>query len=235
MNVKHFWKPGSSAILLSLALIAITMFGAVPCQAADVSEIADKIQRSFADIKSMTADFSQEVTTRGFGEAGSYRGKLTLLKPGRMRWDFESPAGRQLVVDGKRLWFYEPADKTVYYDNLTGFLHPKSPALFLAEEEPLKNLFDMEIVKSTEGKPDSIKLRLTPKSPQPGLRALLLIVRESDYEIEELVMVDHLGNKNRLIFQNVNRNAKPDAAFFNYEPPAGVPVKLLPKPEAPQG
>jgi outer membrane lipoprotein carrier protein len=34
-------------------------------------------------------------------------------KPGRMRWDYQSPEKSQFIVDGKTAWFYVPSDKTV--------------------------------------------------------------------------------------------------------------------------
>lgn len=40
-------------------------------------------------------------------------GKAYFLRPGKMRWEYESPEKNIFVVDGKTAWFYVPADHTV--------------------------------------------------------------------------------------------------------------------------
>ncbi len=40
----------------------------------------------------------------------SESGTLTLKKPGRMRWAYDSPAGKVFILDGKFAWFYTPGD-----------------------------------------------------------------------------------------------------------------------------
>lgn len=44
------------------------------------------------------------------GEAES--GTVYFSRPGRMRWEYESPAKKLFIVDGKNVWFYIPADHT---------------------------------------------------------------------------------------------------------------------------
>ena len=40
-------------------------------------------------------------------------GKVYFLRPGKMRWEYESPEKNLFLVDGKNAWFYVPADHTV--------------------------------------------------------------------------------------------------------------------------
>jgi len=40
-------------------------------------------------------------------------GQAYFQRPGKMRWDYESPEKNTFVVDGKFVWFYSPADHTV--------------------------------------------------------------------------------------------------------------------------
>jgi len=40
-------------------------------------------------------------------------GTVYFEKPGRMRWDYESPEPKLFLTDGKIAWFYVPADHTV--------------------------------------------------------------------------------------------------------------------------
>ncbi|MGH9742359.1 MAG: LolA family protein, partial [Candidatus Acidiferrum sp.] len=43
----------------------------------------------------------------------SEAGEVYFLRPGKMRWEYESPEKNLFLVDGKTAWFYVPADRTV--------------------------------------------------------------------------------------------------------------------------
>src|SRR5580704_16277333 len=47
---------------------------------------------------------------KGGGHAES--GTVYFSRPGRMRWEYESPEQKLFLVDGTNVWFYVPADHT---------------------------------------------------------------------------------------------------------------------------
>jgi outer membrane lipoprotein carrier protein len=56
--------------------------------------------------------FREEYTPPGPGGGPARRsesGRLTLQKPGRMRWDYSQPKGKLFISDGKFMWLYTPA------------------------------------------------------------------------------------------------------------------------------
>ncbi|HEB73115.1 MAG TPA: outer membrane lipoprotein carrier protein LolA [Nitrospirae bacterium] len=214
------------ALLLLLFLSSpVSIFGA-----SDLEEIIGKVQESFDRTRAMTAEFTQETTNKGFGKTMFSYGVVTIVKPLKMRWDYKKPAGLLLVADGKKLWYFDPEDNVAYFDSLSGYLHPRSPALFLAGDEPLSSIFNIELASGGKnGKLGLVSFKLSPKEPQPGVKAILLTVDDQTYEIREIVMVDYLGNKNSLTFTNVNRTASPDMSIFRFEPPAGAQVRSMTK------
>ncbi len=198
--------------------------------ASELDKIIEKVQESFDGARAMTASFSQEAVNKGFGRVTVSHGVMAMQKPLKMRWEYKEPAGLLLVADGKNLWYYDPEDNVAYFDSLAGHLNPRSPALFLAGEEPLLSLFDISLAPAgKEDKLNTISLRLFPKEPQPGVKAILLRVNSETFEIVEILMVDYLGNKNRLTFSNVDRDAKPDPSLFQFAPPKGARVKAMSK------
>lgn len=221
---------GNFHVLAMAVLLAV--FSAFPlsqARAGDEQKIIENVQSSFDETRAMTASFTQTVETKGFGEVKKFHGVMSMLKPSMMRWDYDNPKGRRLVVDGERLWFYDPEENVVHYDELSGFLSPKSPALFLAGEEKLENLFEIYLVKTAGKKErDLIELKLVPKEPQPGLKAMLLTLDGDTYSVRELLMVDHLGAKNRITFTGVDRSVSLDKSMFTFDPPAGAPVRAIP-------
>lgn len=212
------------SILLFAALCAPVSLSS----GAGVEELINKVQSSFDQTRAMTATFTQETMNKGFGKTMVSYGVMAIVKPLKMRWDYKKPAGLVLVADGENLWYFDPEDNIAYYDSLSGYLHPRSPALFLAGDEPLLSIFNIELANAGKNdKPGLVSFKLNPKEPQPGVKAILLRVDGQTYEVREIVMVDYLGNKNRLIFTDVDRAASPDLSIFRFKPPAGATVRAM--------
>ncbi|MGH9704523.1 MAG: LolA family protein, partial [Candidatus Acidiferrales bacterium] len=49
----------------------------------------------------------------GHGGNRAESGRVFFSRPGRMRWEYESPETKLFLADGKNVWFYVPADRTV--------------------------------------------------------------------------------------------------------------------------
>ncbi|MBF0633589.1 MAG: outer membrane lipoprotein carrier protein LolA [Nitrospinae bacterium] len=219
-------------IMAALLALLITVALPIPSHAAgSLDEIIDKTQAAFDKTKSMKSDFAQVFESKGFGKTAEYRGAVFILKPSRMLWRYTEPKGRMLVSDGADLWLYDPEDNVAYHDQIKGFLHEKSPALFLAGEKTLRDLFTIDLVEPV--KMDKlekvVKLKLTPKSPQPGVKGMLLTADAATYAIIELMMVDHLGNRNKITFLNAERGVEIDPSIFKFVPPQGTPVRPMQK------
>jgi len=50
--------------------------------------------------------------TDGNGGISAESGTVYFSRPGRMRWEYESPEEKLFLVDGTNVWFYVPADHT---------------------------------------------------------------------------------------------------------------------------
>lgn len=196
---------------------------------AHADERTATFEAKFQRITTLSARFTQTLTSKGFGATGVRTGTMRLLRPGKMRWDYDEPKGKVVVADGATLWLYEPEEKTVYRQSEGGLLNGRSPALFLAGTAPLSALFDITPVrgKNKEMSPDTATFRLIPKESQPGLKGMLLTLAADGTPVS-LTAVDHLGAKNRFDFTDVV-TAPPFAAdVFTFTPPVGTRVVEAP-------
>src|SRR5450631_2024646 len=97
-------------LVLSLLAFVFALAGQQHAQSAqntnqpDVHTIAQLADSHYNKIHSLRAGFNEAYT--GLGIARSESGTLLLLKPGSMRWDYSSPAGKVFLIDGKYAWFY---------------------------------------------------------------------------------------------------------------------------------
>ncbi len=74
-------------------------------------DIAQKVDRHYNQLRSLKAGFTESY--EGLGMRRTESGTLLLLKPGRMKWEYSSPAGKLFLLDGKYAWFYSRGDSQV--------------------------------------------------------------------------------------------------------------------------
>ncbi len=78
-------------------------------------------------------------------------GTLTLRKPGHMRWDYQMPAGKVFVSDGKTAYLYTPEDHRVERSNLKMSEDLRAPMAFLLGRLDLKREFRSFAVRGGDG------------------------------------------------------------------------------------
>ncbi len=210
-----------------LSLVTLPLL--IGAASAVAGETTATFETKFEKIVTLSARFTQTLTSKGFGATGVRTGTVRLLRPGKMRWDYDEPKGKVVVADGASLWLYEPEEKRVYRQSEGGLLNGKSPALFLAGTAPLAALFDITPVQGKNGKTTAREatFRLIPKEPQPGLKGMLLTLADDGTPVS-LTAVDHLGAKNRFDFTDVVADPPLATGIFSFTPPAGARVVEAP-------
>jgi outer membrane lipoprotein carrier protein len=68
-------------------------------------------------------------------------GVLTLRKPGKMRWEYDRPAGKLFVSDGNQVYLYTPQDQRVERSRLKMSADLRAPMAFLLGHLDLKREF----------------------------------------------------------------------------------------------
>src|ERR1700751_1472570 len=96
--------------MLSLVLAVVAM--AVPNGSiTDVKAAVRALESRYARARTLKAAFLERYSD-GKGAAQSESGTVYFFRPGRMRWDYESPEQKLFLVDGTNVWFYVPSDRT---------------------------------------------------------------------------------------------------------------------------
>ena len=174
--------------------------------------VAAKVQAFYDRTKDLTARFRQTYTYAGFGRKQTSSGKLSVKKPGMMRWDYEQPEPKTVAVKGSRLVQWEPAANQAYVDERFDSTALSAAVTFLVGKGDLVK----EFVPTLE--PGGL-LVLTPRAPDPRVASVALTVN-AEGQVEATRVVDGSGNVNELRFDEVRRNVGiPDAAFDVKLPP----------------
>ena len=220
-----------------LAAFSITIAGeGIAAEvAAPKEDVAARAQMALDATRGMTARFTQKVESKGFGDIRSASGQVAISKPGRMRWEYDEPSPILIVADGEKLWYFDKESNTVFIELLGGQPSARSPAMFLAGDAPLDEIFHISLSKADVGA-EMVGLKLIPRQPWPGFKGALLKVDAKSFIINELLIVDHLGNRNTISFTDIDTKASPAPSMFQFTPPAGANVRQtvrLPAPQAP--
>lgn len=80
--------------------------------APDVKVLVDRLEARYRSAKTLRATFLERYTEDGH-VVRVESGTAYFRRPGKMRWEYESPEKNLFLVDGKTAWFYVPADHTV--------------------------------------------------------------------------------------------------------------------------
>jgi outer membrane lipoprotein carrier protein len=187
--------------------------------APDVHELARRVDQHYNKLHSLKASFTESYV--GLGMHRQESGTLLLVKPGRMRWDYASPAGKIFLLDGKFAWFYTQGDAQVQRIPAKQLDDLRSPLRFLLGHTELeKELINLTLKTAPGG---SFTLTGQPKGQEKRIPRLTLTVTAAGaitgIEIEE---VD--GAITGFTFSEETPNPPIPPNAFRFTPPAGIPV-----------
>lgn len=196
-------------------------------------ETALRVQRTYEGTRDLTARFTQESTSAALGRSQRAEGRVTMRKPGRMRWDYEGRSGRPgqvIVSDGQTLWIYNPDDKSVIKSEIGGALE-RTPLAFLMGLGELTRDFEVSRPPAdlALGRPGDVVLGLTPKEPIAALQNLYLAVDPERALVTAALIVDPFGNRTRLAFEDIRTNTGVPESRFAFTVPPGVQVVTPPR------
>ncbi len=148
------------------------------------------------------------------------QGVLTLRKPGRMRWEYTSPAGKLFVSDGKDVYLYLPDAKRVEHSKFKESEDLRAPLAFL-----LGKLNFYKEFRSFNLRPEGENqwVDAVPNSENlPYTQVEFLIA--PDAQIKRLRVIGQDKSVMDFAFEQEKLNVPLDLKNFSFHPPAGTEV-----------
>jgi outer membrane lipoprotein carrier protein len=187
---------------------------------AEARPLVEKVQRFYENTDDFKAKFHQTYTYT-VGRQVESRGEVAFKKPAMMRWDYQHPRERTFIVDGTDLWVWTPEDFSVVRQRDFTASDLSTSITFLWGEGRLADEFHIEL----EG---ADRLVLTPIRPEGGFRQVIFRVDAETGRVIESTVIDPQGNRNHMVFSDVDLNSGVDAARFRFSPPTGADVQDMP-------
>ena len=216
-------RPPALRLILAVTGVLVLHAGATAAPTLDEAVSAlEQAQRRVADLK---APFRQAAHNKALNQTTDARGTLYLKKPGRMRWEYQTPTPLQIVSDGARLWIYTPELKQVNVSAAPEALAGPAGS-FLQGLGQVREHFDVRFLNPAQPTdPDGlVVLDLAPKRPQPLLARLIVSVDPRSWLVRQAIVHDELGNTVTVRFGETVVNSGLSDGLFVFVPPPGVVV-----------
>jgi outer membrane lipoprotein carrier protein len=142
-----------------------------------------------------------------------------------MRWHYTKPERQTIIANGETLWIYLPEERQVIRDRVQSSMGTRTPALFLAGQARLTELFTAAGAAAQDpGEEGLLRLELTPKQGMLPYAHVELGVRPPAYHVVRVTLVDPVASVTTLWFSDIDAESTVDPSLFQFQIPAGVDV-----------
>ena len=224
------------------ALLPVPFLGAEESDAValkEVREVVKQLQARYEKTKDLQADFTQKTRIEGFDRPITSSGKVSIKKPGRLRWSYLDPSIEDIYVNHDDVKVYVPEHKQVLVGKLTQMAASKAPLELLLGAARLEQSFRIEPTPGNGRGVGGLRLlTLLPKSQEGeagrSVQRIVLEVFPKTYFIRTVTLYEMSGNVASFEFSSLQSNVGLGDAFFELKLPADVEVVKAPVFSVPQ-
>jgi outer membrane lipoprotein carrier protein len=207
-----------SLVALVAVAFAVVSAGAQVRQSPEA--LARGLQERYQSIRDFSADFVQTYRAGVLRTQTSESGTVAVKKPGKMHWTYTKPERKELVSDGRKLYWYVPEDKQVIVRDVAD--EASTPALFLSGKGDIARDFTPSLVDGAVA--GAVALKLVPRRSEPEYEDLVVTLDPSSLQIRALTTRDHQGGESAITFSNMKENRGLPDKDFVFTVPRGVTV-----------
>lgn len=216
-------------------ILAIAALPFVPASASDAKSVVRGLEARYRRATTLKAAFYERYSD-GSGGVSAESGTVYFSRPGRMRWEYESPEQKLFIVDGTNVWFYVPADRTASRAKVKDSSDWRTPLALLTGKTDFSRLCRAIDVldPSKDDNPDDralraedTMLRCVPRNESPdtdGDVSEVLIESDSKSRLVRLLIRQPGRLETEFRFADWEENLAIPEAKFHFEPPSNVAV-----------
>jgi outer membrane lipoprotein carrier protein len=215
------------------ALICVFLLASL-ARDSDLNTVRHALEARYQHARTLKAEFYERYSD-GSGGVSAESGVVYFSRPGRMRWEYESPEQKLFLVDGKNAWFYIPSDHTASRAKIRESSDWRTPLALLAGKTDLSKLcrvIELTGPGSPAGKDSNLQatggdavLRCVPRGSEDGTAAPdVLLEVDSEGWLARIVIHEAGNAQTEFRFGNWAENLPISEAKFHFEPPPGVAI-----------
>ncbi len=200
-------------ITFLLTIISVSAF------AGDKKSTGELYLENFlANTKTFEADFHQTLRTHKGEVLQETSGQFYLSRPGKFRWNYQSPYEQVIVSDGERIWIYDVELQQVTVQKKSAGL-PATPMALLDDSSDLYKNFDVTPLDEHDG---AYRLKLQSKTKESDFGEIVVALDADGLRFMQLH--DQFEQVTDIVFSDVKKNENLNQEIFVFIPPEGVDV-----------
>lgn len=222
---------------LTASILGLLIIAGLTAEEKRIShaDVARSVMAVYEKMGSYSASF--QITSQDGNNARAMSGQCFYKGPGKIRFDFDNPAGNLIVSDGRTMWVYirrlnavgkqdlrlqkkDESGKNIFQDTAG----PGVSRLF----RKYHYRFDRPEQPRNEDGSSVFVLDMDQREKTGGYEKIKLYVDASSYLIRKAVASDSQGKSTTLVFRNPALNPPLEGKLFQYDPPESV--RVVPNP-----
>lgn len=201
---------------IRMLLVSALALGAVSVQAdeKDVARLTQLLEKS----QTISARFSQLTLDASGTSLQETSGEMSVKRPGLFYWHTDAPQEQVVVSDGQKVTLWDPDLEQATIKKLDVRLN-QTPALLLSGDvSKISQSFD--ITSKEQG--EVMDFTLKPKTKDTLFDSLRVSFRRG--LINDMQLVDSVGQRTNILFNGVKANEAIPASKFQFKIPEGADV-----------
>jgi len=183
-----------------------------------------QFESSYREVRSLRAGFTQTYTqgTKTRVEAG----RVSFARGGLMRWDYQRPAPKLFISDGKQVSLYVPEEHQLTRTPMKSSEDFRVPFELLLSRLNLRRVFArVDLADAVvEHEPGNHVLHAFPKKEFAEDYTDVLIELDPQFNIRRLVVNYPDRSRMEFRFDHFERNPALPRSLFHFTPPAGTEI-----------
>lgn len=178
-------------------------------------------------LTSVSADFHQQLYSADDYEIQNNQGHMQVSAPGKIRWLVDSPMEQWLISDGETLWLYDPDLEQVIIKPFEQNISAAPALLLTGSVSELSEVFEVSEMSMTldEGSANQLNVRRFKLRPRDNRTLYEYLTFDFDGpKPRAITIVDALGQRTKISFNDVVVNEVIDDKLYTFEPPPDIDV-----------
>lgn len=206
---------GCGRWLSRLFRVCVTSLALLPTGHALATPGAERLEAYLKGLRTLSSRFDQTTLSADGGRMAKSKGTLYLKRPGKFRWEYDSPVKQLIIADGKRVWLHDLELDQVSHQGQSKALSG-TPAQLLAAEEPVDRHFN---VSPWDGGDERDWVELQPK--KADTQVVRIRIGFIGKRMDTLLMEDSFGQLTRISFTATKRNPSLKDDLFRIDESTG--------------
>lgn len=210
-----------AAVFVYASIVGLFSVFAVPARATDLGTTQSGravLEKFLNNVTTFQASFKQTLFDE-YGESlEDSAGQVVLAKPGKFRWEYQTPYRQVIVSNGQLIWVYDEDLEQVTVNKIPP-QSSRSPLALLVDGAKIDETYHIE-QGAREG--DLQWLKLSPLFSDSEYQSIEIGVNDTD--VVAMRLHDNLNQLTALRFQEISNDVEIDQQIFEFSIPTGVDV-----------